>query len=114
MLILCSLLWIVKMVNEDRKDDVSSKEGDNKGLPARYNVIRYLVILPAVLLIMAKSVEYLGMNFVICVFLFIWFRFVDHFPLKSSVFYTVIIMGVLYLVFTVWLRVPFPKFFDLF
>lgn len=44
----------------------------------------------------------------IALFLFLWLKVVEHYPLKFSLVTGVSSAAVLYLIFGVWLQVPFP------
>ena len=124
MLIICNLFWIRNMITEEKKTDepieksemyisVQIKENGKKKIYLS-DTIKYLVILPIFLIIMVKMIEILGMYFIMTLFLFTWFMVIDKFGFLKSIVLTVCIMVVLYLVFTVWLQVPYPSLLDLF
>lgn len=124
MLIICSLFWIRDIITDEKEiNDIDEKDETHFVVQTEENgkkkiylsdTVKYLVILPIALIIMIKLIEILGMYFVMTAFLFLWFKVIDKFSLMKSVFLTLSIMIVLYLVFSVWLQVPYPSLFDLF
>lgn len=76
--------------------------------------LKWLFIVPLIVLIIVFAMNYLGMMVSLAIFLLFWFKRIEKFSWKKTIILTMSIMVVLYFVFAAWLKVPFPKFFGLF
>lgn len=62
------------------------------------------------LIISTILINYLGFYFITIVALFLWMFVVEHFSMKKTLLCEGFVLGSIYLIFTLWLQVPFPNF----
>ena len=105
LLAISSLVWLLQSVK-------SVRSGDEEAIKHQFtgNEWKWIGIVGGMCLAVVLLLEYLGMYACLAIFLFIWFKFIDKFSWKRTIISTVVVVGLLYLIFTVGLRVPFPKF----
>lgn len=100
----CSLWWLVQTVIRRRKE---SGDGEIK---FSLNEIKWMILIPLICFLTVFVMKWIGLYAAIGLFLLGWFLFIDHYSILRSLVLTVLLTVMFYLVFTVGLKVPFPKF----
>ena len=62
------------------------------------------------LIMSAFLVNYLGFYLMAIIGLFLWMFVVEHFSIRKTLLCEGFVLGSIYLIFTLWLQVPFPNF----
>ena len=76
--------------------------------------LKWFFIVPSLALLTVFSMNYIGTFIALSIFFIFWFKWIEKFSWKKSLSITLAILITIYLVFVMWLQVPFPKFFGLF
>ena len=100
----CSLWWMVQTVIRTAKD------GGEGEVAFTWKELKWMVLVPAICFVTVFLMKWIGLYASIALFLLGWFLFIDRYRLLRSVILTVLLTGMFYLIFTVGLKVPFPKF----
>lgn len=62
----------------------------------------------AALIAVVLSSYVLGLIVALAIYIFLWLRFMEKYQIKKSLIIGISCAGILYIVFGVWLKVPFP------
>ena len=76
------------------------------------NVKKFMIFIVGVIVLLVLM-SYLGFYIVALIGLFSWLFWMEHFSLKKVLLCEGCVLGAIYLIFSLWLRIPFPSLFFL-
>lgn len=110
----CSLIWFIQACRMAINEGAES--GGKKSKVAKFtkNEAKWIAIVTLLCICTIFLMQWLGMYISLVIFLLVWLKFINRFSWSRTVLISAVITASLYLVFSVGLRIPFPKMPGLF
>lgn len=110
----CSLIWFVQACRMARNEGTQSAGKESSVVKFTNNEAKWIAIVTLLCICTVFLMQWLGMYISLIIFLLVWLKFINRFTWQKTVMVSIVITASLYLVFTVGLRIPFPKMPGLF
>jgi hypothetical protein len=107
-----SVIWLANSLRPAAKPAADAKEGESDTNLDK-NEVKWAFGVPGLMLITVLSMNFIGTHVALAILLLVFFRFLSKFSWKKTLVLTALLSVIFFLIFTVWLGVPFPKFFGL-